>query len=166
MADSLAPYIDRLATAKSALDELRPAVEAGEPWPLAEHFGTGPEASWGPPEVLAHLAEMFPYWYHQIGLVVAAADGPIAFGRTQEDASRLAAIEHDRSLPASVLFDRIDAAIDPYAGFLAGLSDVQATTTGLHPTRDEIAIPVMLENLVVGHLEGHVVQLRETLARR
>ena len=33
-----------------------PSVEAGAPWPLAEHFGTEPEASWGPRELLAHVA--------------------------------------------------------------------------------------------------------------
>jgi hypothetical protein len=166
MAAALAPYIDRLATARAAFDDLRPAVEAGEPWPLAEHFGTGPEASWGPPEVLAHLAEMLPYWYRQIELVLAATDGPVAFGRTQDDSARLAAIEGDRSVPAGVLFDRIDASIEPYGSLLAGLSDAEATTTGLHPTRGEIGIPVMLENLVVGHLEGHVVQLRTALEAR
>jgi len=38
-------------------------VTAGEPWPLAEDYGTGPEASWGPREVLAHVEEMLPIVY-------------------------------------------------------------------------------------------------------
>ena len=36
------------------IDNTRRVME--EPWPLAEDFSTGPEASWGPREVLAHVA--------------------------------------------------------------------------------------------------------------
>jgi DinB superfamily len=163
MAVALVPYVDRLEGAQAALHDLRPAVEAGEPWPLAERFGTEPEASWGPPEVLAHLAEMLPYWYAQIGLVVAATGEPLPFGRTQEDARRIDAIEGDRSLPIAELFDRIDAGVAPYRAFLAGLSDADAARLGRHPTRGDIGILTMLDALVVGHLEGHVAQLRTAL---
>src|SRR4029079_8422601 len=57
--------LDRLADARAAYARLRPRVIAGDPWPLAEDFGTGPEASWGPREVLAHVEEMLPYWLRE-----------------------------------------------------------------------------------------------------
>ena len=53
---------DRLDAAAVAMRELGPAVAAGEPWPLTDVYGPGPESAWGPREVLAHVAEMLPYW--------------------------------------------------------------------------------------------------------
>ena len=44
----------------------RPAVEAGAPWPLAAVYDDSDEARWGPREVLAHVAEMLPYWLGEI----------------------------------------------------------------------------------------------------
>ena len=57
---------DRLLDARSRLDDLRGAVEARAPWPASENFGADPESSWYPPELLAHVAEMVPYWMAQI----------------------------------------------------------------------------------------------------
>ena len=37
--------LDRLADARAAYAALADRVAAGEPWPLAEHFGTEPEAN-------------------------------------------------------------------------------------------------------------------------
>ena len=106
MATSLSPYLARLEIVRSDLVGLRPAIVAREPWPLAEQFGLEPEASWGPPETLAHLAEMYPYWHRQLRLILAGPGGPVPFGRTQDDPSRLDAIGRDRLLPAAELFDR------------------------------------------------------------
>ena len=41
---------------------------AGEPWQLAEDYGTGPEASWGPREVLAHVEEIISSYQPEIAL--------------------------------------------------------------------------------------------------
>src|SRR4029079_7618443 len=57
---------DRLLVARSRLDGLRGAVEARTSWPASDNFGAEPEASWYPPELLAHVAEMVPYWMAQI----------------------------------------------------------------------------------------------------
>jgi hypothetical protein len=166
MAATLRPQLDRLMGVRAALVELRPAVEDGEPWQLAEHFGVEPEASWGPPEVLAHLAEMLPYWYAQMQLVLDGRAEPVPFGRTADDPTRLRAIERDRSLRAAKLFDRIEAGIRPYWWLLPRLTKADVARVGLHPRRGEMAVPEILEVLVVGHAEDHVTQLRETLAAR
>ena len=92
----------RLAAARTAYAALRPRVEAGDPWPLAADFGTGPEASWGPREVLSHVAEMLPYWLGEFERVVEAGRGAgngQPFGRTAEDTLRLGVLERDRTLP-------------------------------------------------------------------
>ena len=61
---------ERLARARTTFAALRPRVVAGEPWPLADDFGAGPEASWGAREVLSHTAEMLPYWLGEMERVV------------------------------------------------------------------------------------------------
>jgi hypothetical protein len=45
---------------------------------------------WDRGQVLAHVAEMLPYWAHQVELV--AAGDQVAFGRVVSDPGRVAAI--------------------------------------------------------------------------
>ncbi len=60
-ADSRRQGSSRLAALAHRLRRPRARASArGGPWPLADDFGTEPEASWGPREVLAHTAEMLP----------------------------------------------------------------------------------------------------------
>ena len=111
---AIADPSSRLAAARTAFAALGPRVEAGGPWPLADNFGTEPEASWGPREVLAHTAEMLFYWIGEYARVVEA-DGAVGdglpFGRLATDMLRIGVLERDRSLPLRELFDRIDAGI-------------------------------------------------------
>jgi hypothetical protein len=49
---------------------------------------------------------------------------------------------------------------------VAGLSAADLERRGLHPTRGEFPVGAAIERFLVTHLEEHVVQLREILARR
>ncbi len=63
---------------RAAYADLRPRSWHGEPWPLAKTFGTEPEAAWGPPELLAHVAEMLLFWLGELERVVeGGTDGPV-----------------------------------------------------------------------------------------
>lgn len=155
----------RLRTATEGLLDLTAAVAAREPWPLAELYGPEPEASWGPPELLAHVEEFLPYWMGEIERVLAApADAPAAFGRIATDPLRIGVIGRDRSLPLRELVSRIRSEGARVAGRLDELTEAEAVRTGTHPTRGELTVREMLEPFLVGHMEGHVVQLREILA--
>jgi hypothetical protein len=155
--------IERIAAARAAFADLRPRVEAGEPWPLAAAFGTEPEASWGPREVLAHVEEMLPYWLGELERVV---DGPrgVAFGRVAEDTSRIGLIERGRMLPLRVLFDRIDAGLATWAARCANLTDAERAAVGTHPSAGEMTVAAMPERFIIAHVEGHIAQLEEILA--
>ena len=83
----LAALAARLSAARDDLLRLEAAVTAGAPWPLSDHFGVEPEAHWGPPETLAHLAEMIPYWTGEMARVLDASDEPVPFGRVASDLS-------------------------------------------------------------------------------
>jgi hypothetical protein len=159
--------LDRIAAARRAYAEIAPRAIDGEPWPLAADFGTGPEASWGPREVLAHVQEMLPFWLGEIERVLDG-DGstPVPFGRTADDPLRLGIIERDRTLPLRVLFARIDAGLTAWADRIATLTDTDKTRIGVHPRLGELPAPAILERFVLGHAEDHVAQLTDALAAR
>ena len=153
-----------------AIVDLTPAIEAGEPWPLTEVYGPGPESTWGPREVLAHVSEMLPFWLGEIELVLAesgrAGEGaePPPFGRTEQDPLRVEVIGRDRMFPARELVDRIDVEGARVARRLRSLEDGQAATLGRHVTRGDVAVSELAERFLVTHVEAHVAQLREILA--
>ena len=156
---------DRLEHAIDAIVELGPPLAAGEPWPAADMVGPGPESSWGPREVLAHVAEMLPFWLGEIELVLDARGGePPAFGRLEADDLRVAIITRDRAFPARELLGRVEAEGRRVARRLRALGDGDAAAVGRHLTRGDLSVRDIAERLIVGHIEGHVAQLRETLA--
>ena len=155
---------DRLATAAAGMEALRGRVVAGEPWPLSDDYGTEPESSWGPPEVLAHVAEMLPYWLGQIETIVAAPEGEVpSFGRVATAANRLARIGEDRKLPVGELLDRVAGAASTAGRRLAELTPAEAGRHGVHERLGEMSLPAIVERFVVGHLEDHVRQLDEVV---
>jgi hypothetical protein len=161
-----AEVIDRLTTSATAIDALRAPIEAGRPWPVRPVADDGPEAEWGAPEVLAHVAEMLQYWLGEIERVLAGAPEPVPFGRIATDPLRTLTIERDRSLPSGELINRIQSTVARYAARLPGLSAADWDKRGLHPRLGEMAVRAMLERFVVGHLEEHAAQLTASLEGR
>ena len=157
----------RLRDAGADLLDLRGPLVQGEPWTLSAAYGTEPEADWGPREVLAHVNEMLPYWTAQLEGVLTGDPGtPAPFGRVATDPDRLGRIEADRRQTAGWLLDAIDAGLVTAGGFAGGLSAADLERIGLHPTRGELTIGASIDRFLVTHLEEHVTQLREILARR
>ncbi len=155
---------DRLAAAGARLARLRPAVEAGAPWPLAERFDHAPESSWGPQEVLAHLAEMVGYWDAELSRIASPEHAePVPFGRVTTDAARLAAIERNRTLPVATLFDRISRELEVVIGRWSSWSPAARARVGLHPTLGEVTVAAGVERFITGHLADHAAQLASSL---
>jgi hypothetical protein len=158
---------DRLTIARSSVLAVRPEVEAGEPWPLSDNFGTEPEATWGPRETLAHVQEMLPFWLGEIERVIdGAAGGAASFGRVATDEIRLAIIERDRTLPLRELFGRIESAVDRIALRLGELEDIELGARGEHPRLGPMTVAEILDRFVCGHIEEHAAQLRESLGEQ
>ena len=160
--------IERLRRARTAFAALRPRIEAGEPWALAQDFGVGPEASWGPREVLAHTAEMLPFWLGEMERVIEAArpaGDPLPYGRVAGDAMRLGILERDRSLPLRELFDRIDAGISRWEARSSTLTPQEGSAWGLHVRDGELPATWIRDRFVIRHLEEHVEQLEDVLTR-
>jgi DinB family protein len=169
MTESSTPseLLTRLRDAGTALLALRGPLVAGEPWPLSPDYGTGPEASWGPREVLAHVDEMLAYWTAQLSDVLAGEPAaPTPFGRVATDQHRLDRIDAARHRPAGELLDEIDAGLVAATAFVGACSAADLARVGLHPSRGELTVADSLDRFVVSHLAEHVEQLRAILTAR
>jgi DinB superfamily len=154
----------RIEAGRARLAALRPAVHAGAPWPLAERFDDAPEASWGPPEVLAHVDEMIGFWHGELARIVAArSTEPVPFGRISTDTARLAAIERLRYLPLADLDASIDAKAAALVAACSAWSDGDLARVGLHPRLGEVTVGFGLQRFIYGHLEDHADQLERAL---
>jgi hypothetical protein len=163
----MATELERIAAARRAYADLAPRVMAGEPWPLADDYGTGPEASWGPREVLAHVEEMLPFWLGEMERVIdGGGSAATPFGRIADDPIRIGIIDRDRSLPLRVLFARVDAGLRAWADRLATLTPTERERVGVHPRLGEMPAPAILERFVLGHAEDHIAQLSDILDTR
>lgn len=156
-------FDERLRTAGQHLDQLHPRIDAKGPWPLATRFDHDPEASWGPMELLAHVAEMLPYWLGEVERILAAPPDPVPFGRVGSDPVRIALIGRDRTLPTGELYTRIDSWLERWAHRLASLTPAQRAKVGLHPRLGEMTVEAIAERMVVHHLAEHVDQLESIL---
>jgi hypothetical protein len=162
---TMADLAQRLDRATDALVELGPAVAAGEPWALTDVYGPGPESSWGPREVLAHVAEMLPFWLGELDrIVLDRGHAPVPFGRMADDHLRIGLIERDRTLPLRVLFSGIDAGLHDWELRLASLSTADLAKVGVHVRLGEMPASAIPERFCLGHAEEHVSQLESILA--
>jgi len=157
--------IARLDAARRRIRALGPAVVRGEPWRLSPDIGVGPEATWGPPEVLAHVAEMVPFWQGELERVLAIPESaPLPrFGRTAEDPLRIGVIARDRSLPAHELLARIEAGLDRLVLRLGQLTPREGERRAVHATRGEWSLVEFIDRFLVTHLEEHARQLDDLL---
>lgn len=165
---ALGDDVHRLGESASEILSLQRQLEAAGPWALSELYGTEPEASWGPHEVLAHLEEMLRFWMGEVERILAAdpSADPVPFGRIADDTIRIGVIGRDRQLPLRVLFERLGQALANTMARMLELTDADAARVGLHPTRGEFDVPALLDRFVVTHMADHATQLREILAAR
>jgi hypothetical protein len=112
---------------------------------------------WDRGQVLAHVAEMLPYWVAQAELV--AAGDQATFGRVRTDPGRVGAIERDRHQDPARLLDRIDQGVGEVLALLDRLDDDALSRTGRHETLGELTVAAIVDRFLVEHLEEHADQL-------
>jgi len=117
-------------------------------------------------ELLAHVAEMLPYWLGEVERILAGPPEPVPFGRVGSDPVRIALIGRDRTLPTDELYTRIDAWLERWTHRLGSLTPLQWAKVGLHPTLGEMSVDAIAERMVVRHLTEHVDQLETILGNR
>lgn len=115
---------------------------------------------WEAGQVWAHVTEFVPYWERQARIVLEAPAGEVApFGRTKTDDERAAAIERDRHEPPAALMARATEGLASLRGFASGLSATEWQRPGMHPTRGEVPLRMIVSQFEVSHLEEHADQL-------
>jgi hypothetical protein len=112
---------------------------------------------WDRRQVLAHVAEMLPYWVEQVELV--AAGDQVPFGRLTSNPERIAAIERDRREDPSRLLDRVDEGLGVVLALLDRLDDGALARSGRHQVLGEMTVAAIVDRFLVDHLEEHADQL-------
>jgi DinB superfamily len=150
---------DIVARLAAAEERLAAHARAEKPEGLTEPDPGGTER-WEAAQVWGHVAEFVGYWHEQIQTVIAAYDGdPVPFGRTKEDAGRLAGIEMGLHAPIPESMNRVRDAIGDLRRYLEGLTSAEWNAVGRHSTRGELDVEAIVEGFIVGHLEEHAEQL-------
>jgi hypothetical protein len=111
---------------------------------------------WDRGQVLAHVAEMLPYWAQQAELV---ASGQVEFGRVKGDPDRIGAIERDRREDPERLLGRIDEGVAVVLALLDRLDAAALARSGRHQTLGEMTVAGIVDRFAVAHLEEHADQL-------
>jgi len=158
---------DRLDAGTAGILAFKPAVQAADPWDLAELYGAEAEARWGPREVLAHVEEMLPFWLGEAERILDAPAGTaFPIGRVATDPLRTGVIGRDRTLPWRELFARVASDGARMSARMRELTEDEAARVGVHPRLGEMTVTALFERFVVSHIEEHIVQLREILDAR
>jgi hypothetical protein len=112
---------------------------------------------WDRGQVLAHVAEMLPYWAQQAELV--ASGEQLAFGRLKSSPDRIAAIERDRREDPGRLLGRVDEGVSVVLALIDRLDAQALARTGRHQTLGEMTVAEIVDRFLVAHLEEHADQL-------
>ncbi len=124
------------------------------------------EDEWTVMRVLAHTAELLPYWARQAREVASRSQDNQPFGRTHEDPDRIAAVESHADDTLDQVLPRIR---DGLAEAVAGLRSIPEEgwkRTGRHERRGEMTVEHLVDFFLVQHLEEHLQQAESVLARR
>jgi hypothetical protein len=112
---------------------------------------------WDRGQVLAHVAEMLPYWAQQAELV--ASGRQTEFGRVKIDPDRVGAIERDRREDPARLLGRVDEGVAVVLALVDRLDDQQLARVGHHQTLGDMTVAEIVDRFAVAHLEEHADQL-------
>jgi len=116
---------------------------------------------WTVMENLAHIAEFMLYWMNEFSKVIAEPGS--RFGRTVEDAGRLAAIRDHGHEALSKMRAKLEKSYTYLDSRLSNLKDGDLETVGHHVKYGERPIGGFIDEFVVRHLATHVVQIHEAL---
>lgn len=134
-----------------------------------EALYSGPEGEWTAMQVLAHAAELVPFWAGQARKVAEQDRDGEPFGRStadvERDPDRLAAIERYGRAPLSSVEPSVRDGLALAREDLQAIPDDRWERTGRHATGQERSVASIVDQLLIGHLESHVRQLNALLSR-
>jgi uncharacterized damage-inducible protein DinB len=121
------------------------------------------EQAWSALQVIGHMVEMIPYWLHDCHLLIAATGEPPRFGRTADAPERLAGVESAAMSDAHELLNQLKQVVEAAAKDIRHMSEFERGKTGIHLRQGQMTVADVVEQLIVGHAEAHVVQVQAAL---
>jgi hypothetical protein len=121
------------------------------------------EQAWSALQVIGHLVEMIPYWLHHCHHLIAATHEPPQFGRTLDAPERLAGVEAATTSDALELLSQLQQVVATAAKDIRSMTGAELSKTGIHVRQGSMTVANVIEQLIVGHAEAHVVQVQEAL---
>ena len=155
---------DPLAALKARVEGARGLLRATPATGPGVYGSPDPETGerWNAGNVLGHVAEMLPFWTGQVASIL---EGATEAGRgTAGYESRRTGIDSGQELGEEELRSRIEAGL---VGLLELLSEMRPSDLErpiLYRARvgeEELSLGLFLEQLLIGHIEGHLQQLAE-----
>ena len=131
---------------------------------VVQRLRTAPgEHAWSALQVIGHMVEMIPYWLHHCHRLIAATGEPPLFGRTLDAPERLAGVELATTSDATELLRQLKQVVAAAAKDIRHISDADRSKTGIHVRQGTMTVAAVVEQLIVGHAEAHVVQVQDAL---
>jgi len=141
--------------------ERRLAALAAEPVPdgLTEPDPDTGER-WSAGQVWGHMAEFVPYWTGVVRIVVAGGSvDPVPFGRASSDPGRLAGIERGKREQPRRLMAEIQQAVAELPELFEAIDAGGRAARGRHVAQGDMDVERIVDQFLIGHLEGHATQL-------
>lgn len=130
---------------------------------VAQRLRTAGADEWSALQIVAHMTELIPYWMHDARTLAASTGEPPRFGRNLDAPERLDAVARGATSDPDELLRRLDAEIQAAAADIRAMSPAERARTGIHNRRGEMTVAAVIEQLIVGHAEEHVAQVRQVL---
>ena len=124
------------------------------------------EDSWSVQEVLSHVEEAIPYWLQEVQNVAAGRSSE--WGRTLQDASRLAAVARAKDLSTAFLLEKV-ADIKWTARQLfqsIEAKDLEIEAASRNPKFGTKPLTFIMDHFVLEHLDTHNKQIQRIWSQR
>jgi hypothetical protein len=114
-------------------------------------------------QILAHIAEIIPYWLDHCRRLIAASGDVPRFGRSLDARERLDGVERGAKYSRDQLVGILREEIRSAAATIRSMSPAERNRKGVHIRRGEMTVAQVLEVFIVAHAEEHLGQLGAAL---
>ena len=155
-----APGEERAARLEAAVQGLLRRIDGVSGDALYQEPGEG---EWSVMKVLAHVAEVLPYWARQAREVAAREQDDRPFGRTADDPDRVAAVEQHAHDPLDAVMPRLRTGLAEATATLRAIPREGWARTAHHARRGEMTVEQIVDQLLIAHVEEHAEQVQTVL---
>lgn len=129
-------------------------------------YATPAPTEWSAMMILAHVAELVPYWARQAADVASRTEMNLPFGRTHDDPDRIAAVDNHAADTLDMVVPRIRQGTHEAVRLLRAIPPEKWRNTARHARRGEMTIEQIVDQFLLDHLVEHVDQAKSLLGRK